>query len=76
MPPSITTSLTQTGHPSTMEDVELSTAQGYDEEQIRYMEEACIVIDENDQPVRPGSKKECILTPSSLALILSLYDCR
>lgn len=40
-------------------DVELSTAAGYDDEQIRLMEEVCIVIDENDQPLRPGTKKEC-----------------
>lgn len=44
--------------PST-EEVELSTAQGYDDEQIRLMEELCIVIDENDKPLRSGTKKEC-----------------
>ena len=43
----------------TTEDAELSTAQGYDDEQIRLMEEVCIVIDENDNPIRPGTKKEC-----------------
>jgi hypothetical protein len=62
MSPSITTAtVTDTGlHPdSTTEDVELSTARGYDDEQIRLMEEVCIVIDENDQPLRPGTKKEC-----------------
>ena len=62
MSPSMTTAtVTNTGlHPgSTTEDVELSTAQGYDDEQIRLMEEVCIVIDENDQPIRPGTKKEC-----------------
>jgi isopentenyl-diphosphate delta-isomerase len=47
-----------TGMPT--EDVELSSAEGYDDEQIRLMEEVCIVIDENDQPLRPGTKKECI----------------
>lgn len=56
-----TTTVTNATAPlaSTTEDVELSTAQGYDDEQIRLMEEVCIVIDENDQPVRPGTKKEC-----------------
>lgn len=44
---------------STNEEIELSTAQGYDSEQIRLMEELCIVIDENDQPIRAGTKKEC-----------------
>ncbi|EPX73439.1 isopentenyl-diphosphate delta-isomerase Idi1 [Schizosaccharomyces octosporus yFS286] len=33
----------------------------YDEEQLRLMEEVCIVVDENDKPVRSGSKKECHL---------------
>jgi isopentenyl-diphosphate Delta-isomerase len=46
---------------SATEDVELTTEQGYDDEQIRLMEEVCIVIDENDQPIRPGTKKECTL---------------
>ena len=56
-----TTTMTNTAPPPvpTTEDVELSTAQGYDDEQIRLMEEVCIVIDENDQPVRAGTKKEC-----------------
>lgn len=33
---------------------------GYDEEQIRLMEEVCIVVDENDTPVESGSKKRCM----------------
>jgi len=41
------------------QEVELTTAQGYDDEQIRLMEEVCIVIDENDSPLRSGTKKEC-----------------
>jgi len=57
-----------------MEDVELSTAQGYDEEQIRYMEEACIVIDQNDQPVRPGSKKECTSPSLSWMQMINVFD--
>ena len=32
---------------------------GYDEEQIRLMEEVCIVVDENDTPMGSGSKKRC-----------------
>jgi isopentenyl-diphosphate delta-isomerase len=31
--------------------------QGYDEEQIRLMDEVCIVLDENDQPIGSASKK-------------------
>ncbi|KAH9252477.1 isopentenyl-diphosphate delta-isomerase [Batrachochytrium salamandrivorans] len=34
---------------------------GYDPEQIRLMSEQCIVVDENDIPIRGGSKKECHL---------------
>ena len=33
--------------------------QGYDEEQIRLMEEVCIVLDENDAPIGSASKKVC-----------------
>lgn len=39
-------------------DVELA---GYDEEQIRLMDEVCIVLDENDQPIGSASKKTCHL---------------
>ena len=55
----MTTTTTSVQVPTTTEDVELTTAQGYDDEQIRLMEEVCIVIDENDQPLRTGTKKEC-----------------
>lgn len=34
---------------------------GYDEEQIRLMEELCIVLDYNDIPVGAGTKKACHL---------------
>ncbi|WFC93565.1 isopentenyl-diphosphate Delta-isomerase [Malassezia brasiliensis] len=40
------------------EDISL---QGHDEEQIRLMEERCIVVDNDDNYVRDGSKKECHL---------------
>lgn len=32
---------------------------GHDEEQIRLMEEVCIVLDENDVPIGTASKKLC-----------------
>ena len=32
---------------------------GYDEEQIRLMEEVCIVLDNNDNPIGSASKKVC-----------------
>ncbi|KAG9791526.1 IDI1, isopentenyl diphosphate:dimethylallyl diphosphate isomerase, partial [Aureobasidium melanogenum] len=34
---------------------------GYDEEQIRLMDEVCIVLDHNDQPIGSASKKACHL---------------
>jgi len=34
---------------------------GYDEEQIRLMDEMCIVLDENDVPIGSASKKACHL---------------
>jgi len=43
-------------HPST--DLSL---EGHDEEQIRLMEERCIVLSNEDVPLRDGSKKECHL---------------
>lgn len=33
---------------------------GYDEEQIRLMEEVCIVLDEDDKPIGSASKKVCM----------------
>lgn len=33
--------------------------EGYDEEQIRLMDEVCIVLDENDKPIGSASKKAC-----------------
>lgn len=32
---------------------------GYDEEQIRLMDEVCIVLDEDDNPIGSASKKIC-----------------
>ena len=34
--------------------------EGYDEEQIRLMDEVCIVLDENDLPIGSASKKVCM----------------
>jgi isopentenyl-diphosphate delta-isomerase len=34
--------------------------EGHDEEQIRLMEEVCIVLDENDMPIGTASKKVCV----------------
>lgn len=39
---------------------------GHDEEQIRLMDEVCIVLDENDQPIGTASKKVCQCPASSV----------
>ena len=36
-----------------------SDLEGYDEEQIKLMDEVCIVLDENDRPIGSASKKVC-----------------
>jgi isopentenyl-diphosphate Delta-isomerase len=70
MPSIMTTTTASTQAPAMTEDVELTTAQGYDDEQIRLMEEVCIVIDENDQPLRTGTKKECTAPSRTRRLML------
>lgn len=40
-----------------------SSLEGYDEEQIRLMDEVCIVLDENDLPIGNASKKVCTFGP-------------
>lgn len=66
-------SRTQNG-PTAREDGEL---EGYDEEQIRLMDEVCIVLDENDQPIGSASKKTCLCSPSpphdNLVLCVQLH---
>lgn len=37
--------------------------EGYDEEQVRLMEEVCIVLDNDDRPIGSASKKTCKLFP-------------
>jgi len=32
---------------------------GQDEEQVKLMDEVCIVVDENDNPIGTASKKDC-----------------
>jgi isopentenyl-diphosphate delta-isomerase len=75
---STTTTITQT-EPITAENVirlfpEIDTSlaqtrsgdlEGYDEEQIRLMDEMCIVLDENDVPIGSASKKVCKSTGHS-----------
>lgn len=39
---------------------------GHDEEQIRLMDEVCIVLDNDDLPIGKASKKLCTQCPSAL----------
>lgn len=42
--------------PTSAPDVDLSN---YDDEQVKLMEEMCIVLDRDDKPIGAKSKKEC-----------------
>lgn len=54
--PEVSTTLIGGNHASATSDNEL---EGYDEEQIRLMDEVCIVLDDNDLPIGSASKKVC-----------------
>ena len=57
--PEVNTSLIGGAHNSARNDDAL---EGYDEEQIRLMDEVCIVLDDNDIPIGSASKKVCTLS--------------
>lgn len=42
-------------------DTSSEALSGHDEEQIRLMDEVCIVLDDNDMPVGKASKKLCMM---------------
>lgn len=46
---------------------------GYDEEQIRLMNEVCIVLDENDKPIGSASKKTCEFALGSCYCSLTFF---
>jgi isopentenyl-diphosphate Delta-isomerase len=48
--------------------------EGYDEEQIRLMDEVCIVVDYNDNPIGSTSKKTCPKTLLSKSRRLTHCD--
>ncbi|KAH9881869.1 isopentenyl-diphosphate delta-isomerase idi1 [Plenodomus biglobosus] len=56
--PEVNTSLIGGSHNSATSD---SALEGYDEEQIRLMDEVCIVLDDNDIPIGSATKKLCHL---------------
>ena len=58
---------------SSTDDNDLS---GYDEEQIRLMDEVCIVLDNNDQPIGSASKKAChLMTNINNGLLHRAFSC-
>lgn len=65
--PDVDTSLARevlpTANTSTPAERESADLAGYDEEQVRLMEEVCIVLDEDDKPIGSASKKTCKLFP-------------
>ena len=52
---------TQLASQTTQNGTRDSDLEGYDEEQIRLMDEVCIVLDDNDIPIGSASKKVCHL---------------
>jgi isopentenyl-diphosphate delta-isomerase len=54
--PEVNTTLIGGAHNSATQDNDMA---GYDEEQIRLMDEVCIVLDEDDIPIGSASKKVC-----------------
>jgi hypothetical protein len=54
--PEVNTALIGGSHNSATSD---NALQGYDEEQIRLMDEVCIVLDDNDIPIGSATKKLC-----------------
>ncbi len=63
--PEVNTTLIGAARDTAAQDADLA---GYDEEQIRLMDEMCIVLDENDVPIGSASKKICSSHLSPIAL--------
>ena len=69
--PEVNTSLIGGAHNSARNDDAL---EGYDEEQIRLMDEVCIVLDDNDIPIGSASKKVCTLLRRWVRTALSMHS--
>lgn len=56
-------------------DIDTSSAafEGHDAEQIRLMDEVCIVLDENDKPIGNFSKKICMYTTCAFKVARTKY---
>lgn len=58
--PDVDTSLAREVLPTTTASAQNSSdLDGYNEEQVRLMDEVCIVLDEDDKPIGSASKKTC-----------------
>jgi isopentenyl-diphosphate delta-isomerase len=68
--PEVNTSLIGGSHNSATED---SALDGYDEEQIRLMDEVCIVLDNDDIPIGSATKKLCRSTPTWVEFMVDRY---
>ncbi|CEH19185.1 isopentenyl-diphosphate delta-isomerase [Ceraceosorus bombacis] len=67
------TSFPASDGPSETHDVSLA---GHDEEQIRLMEERCIVVSPSDDFIRDGSKKEChLMSNINQGLLHRAFSC-
>jgi len=66
--PDVDTSLAREVFPtaSTTTARESNELEGYDEEQVRLMDEVCIVLDDDDKPIGSASKKTCTFSPFRL----------
>lgn len=69
--PEVNTALIGGSHNSATNDNSLD---GYDDEQIRLMDEVCIVLDDNDIPIGSATKKLCAFRPASHQRMLFTRD--
>jgi len=67
--PDVDTSLARDVLPTANNSAQVGTElDGYDDEQVRLMEEVCIVLDNDDKPIGSASKKTCMF-PISFRLL-------
>lgn len=57
--PDVDTQIVRSNSAASHNDGNIDELQGYDEEQRRLMDEVCIVLDKNDNPIGSASKKVC-----------------
>ena len=49
--------------------------EGYDEEQVRLMDDVCIVLDNDDKPIGSASKKTCMCFAGAVRFFIWLTIC-